>query len=186
MKNISSLLVAGAALAVLSAAMFPAAAQEKATDSLTAGEFTFHYGKPWERQQVVSPMRAGQLKYVQEGEGLEPVEAVIYFFGPGGAGGVEANIQRWIGQFEGTPSVEQEEKEIDGKKVHFLYAKGTYLESMGGPFSGKSAPKAGSMMLGAILESDKGAVFLKMTGPEKSVEAAKEAFIALARSPFGG
>ena len=111
MKKISSLFLAGAVSAIFSMGDFLANAQDEKKEALTAGEFTFQFGKPWERQQVTSSMRAGQLKFVQEGEGLESVEAVVYYFGPGGAGGVKANIDRWIGQFEGAPSVEQEVKE---------------------------------------------------------------------------
>lgn len=156
--------------------------------SLTAGEFIFKFAKPWENVSSGRPMRAGELKYDHTAEGLEDVECVFYYFGPGQGGGIEANIERWIGQFDGQPKVERETAEHKGHKVHYLYATGTYLDAgMGGPFSGApKTPKPNSMMLGAIIESQQGAVFLKLTGPEKSVTAVKDAFKKLSISPFEG
>ncbi len=170
------------ALALLATAG-PARAEDAKT--LQAGALTFEYGDPWKDVSSGRPMRAGELKYDHTEEGLEDVEVVFYYFGPGQGGGIEPNIQRWVGQFEGEPSVERETVEIDGHKIHYLYAKGTYLDSgMGGPFAGNKTPKAGYMMLAAIVENEKGAVFLKATAPEKSAEAIKDAFKKVAQSPF--
>lgn len=155
-----------------------------AGETLNAGEFTFTYGKPWEEVKVTSSMRAGQLKYNHEGDLPDP-EVVFYYFGPGQGGGIDANIDRWIGQFEGTPKTEKETVEVDGKKIHFLYATGTYLESSGGPFAGKKTSQPGYMLLGAILESSEGAVFLKLYGEEKAVKALKDDFKKLATSAKG-
>ena len=44
-----------------------------------------------------SAMRKAQFSVgVDAGEG----EIVFFYFGPGGAGGVDANVKRWLGQFE--------------------------------------------------------------------------------------
>ncbi|MCB1230192.1 MAG: hypothetical protein KDN19_08000 [Verrucomicrobiae bacterium] len=166
-------------------AAFAIAAHAEDTKTLKAGALIFKYGKPWEDVSSGRPMRAGELKYDHTEEGLEDVEVVFYYFGPGQGGGIEANLQRWIGQFEGEPKVEKEIDEVDGHKIHYLYATGTYLDSgMGGPFASQKTPKPGYMMLAAIVESDQGAVFLKATAPEKSAEATKEAFKKVAASPF--
>lgn len=156
-----------------------------AEDTLLAGEYTFKYGKPWKRMEVANSMRAGQLKYDHKDDKLQDPEVVFFYFGPRQGGGIEANMARWIGQFEGKPESEQETVEKGGKKIHFLEAKGTYLESSGGPFAGKKTARPGYLLLGAILESPEGAVFLKLFGEEKAVEALKEDFKKLAFSPFG-
>lgn len=156
-------------------------------DTITVSEFTFKFGKPWIRQQPVSSMRAGQLLYEQKDENLTDIELVIFFFGAGGGGGVQANIDRWLGQFEGTPESKTEEKEMGGKKVVLLTAKGTFLDTApgAGPFSGgPKTAKPDYTMLAAILPSEQGAVFLKLTGPDKSVEAMKEDFDKFVASPF--
>jgi len=178
MKNLLVILAA----ALLLTPSTPPRAEE--ADSLKVSEFIFTFGKPWVRQQVVSAMRAGQFTYDHEDENLADVELVIFFFGAGQGGGTQANIDRWIGQFEGTPESKTEEKEMGGKKVILLTAKGTYLESMGGPFSGNKTPKPDYTMLAAILPSEQGDVFLKLTGPTKSVEAMGDAFMKFTGSPF--
>ncbi|MDF2377724.1 MAG: hypothetical protein P1U81_15915 [Verrucomicrobiales bacterium] len=153
-------------------------------DTLIVSEFTFSFGEPWIRQQVTSPMRVGQLTYDHADENLEDVDVILYYFGEGQGGGTQANIDRWIGQFEGTPESKTEEVDVGDRKVTLLTAKGTYMESSGGPFSGNKTAKPNYTMLAAILPSEKGAVFLKLTGPEASVEAMKEAFIEFSKSPF--
>lgn len=154
-------------------------------ESLNVSEFTFKFGEPWVRQQVSSAMRAGQLTYDHEDEDLEDVDLVIYYFGQGQGGGTQANIDRWLGQFEGTPKSNTEEKEMGDRKVTFLTAEGTYMESMGGgPFSGDKKARPNYTMLAAILPSDRGDVFLKLTGPTDSVEAMKDDFAAFAESAF--
>jgi hypothetical protein len=172
------------AAALLAVPFAPVRAEE---DAIKVSEFTFTYDKPWVRQQAASSMRAGQFLYDHAEEGLTDVELVIFFFGAGGGGGIQANIDRWLGQFEGTPESKTEEKEMGGKKVTLLTAKGTYLETMAGagPFSGApKTPKADYTMLAAILPSEQGDVFIKVTGPVKSVEAMQEAFSAFIASPF--
>ncbi len=158
-------------------------AQEKAkSGQLKAGAFAFEYSKPWVEKPSKSPMRAGELTYkFDNDQELADVDAVFYHFGEGQGGGTEANIQRWIGQFEGTPKTETEVVEISGTKVTFLTAAGTYLESAG-PFAGEKTPRPGSILLGAVIESEKGNVFVKLFGPEGSVEKVKTPFRTLVRS----
>ena len=180
--TLASVFLAAAGLAA--SLSIPATAQDAKKETLNAGEFVFKYGKPWVRKQATSSMRAGQLTYEQKSEYLENVDLVIYYFGQGQGGGVEANINRWVAQFTGQPEKTIEKKKLGNREVTFLTAKGTYQESSGGPFSGKKTDRPGYMMLAAILPSSKGAVFLKLTGPQKSVEAMKKAFDQFAASPF--
>lgn len=174
-------------LFVASVLLATAAVLRAEDETITVGEFTFSYGKPWVRQQAVSPMRAGQFLYDHADESLADTELVIFFFGAGGGGGVQANIDRWLGQFEGTPMSKTEEKEMGGRKVILLTVKGTYLETApgAGPFSGApKTPKSDYTMLAAILPSGQGDVFIKVTGPTRSVEAMRGAFDTFIASPF--
>src|SRR5205807_2155263 len=103
----------------------------------------------------------------------EDGECAVFFFGPGQGGGVEANIKRWIGQFEqpdGRPSdqlAKQKQETINGLSVTTIDLTGTYLG--GGPTMGQSGKKAGYRLLGAIVEGPQGAIFFKLTGPTKTV-----------------
>lgn len=153
-------------------------------ETIEVSEFAFKFSDPWIRQQATSSMRAATLLYDHEDENLTDLELAVFFFGAGSnGGGKDANIERWVGQFEGEPEKKIEDKTYGDKEVTFLEAKGTFLESMGGgPFSGPKTPKEGYMMLAAILPSDQGWVFLKTTGPEASVLAMKDAFYAFAES----
>lgn len=106
--------------------------------------------------------------------GLAPVEGetdtaslTVFYFGPGSGGGIDANLQRWIGQMSmaegGSPR--QTTQEIAGMPTHLLEVHGTYNASMGGPMSGQSEPKEDYSMYAAVLETEQGNVFFKLTGP---------------------
>lgn len=157
------------------------AAEETSTIAL-AGH-TFSYGEPWAEKQVSSPMRAAELSYDHEDGELADLDLVFYHF-PNQGGGTRANLDRWIGQFAGTPEVEEEELEFDGTKVVMLVATGTYNESSGGPFSGNSTPRENYTMLAAVVETKSGPVFLKLYGPKDSVAAMRADFKKLLTSPF--
>ncbi len=96
-------------------------------------------------------------------------------------GGIDANIDRWIGQFDGVKDseVKKEKKDIAGATVHIVDISGTYKESMGGgPFApGKVEKRENYRMLGAIIETkEAGTIFVKMTGPQATVEPLAEGF----------
>lgn len=170
-------------LAVALAGFFSqASAEEAKSETLKAGEFTFTFGKPWVRQAVTSSMRAGQLTYKQADDSLKNVDVIFFYFGPGGAGGIKANIDRWAGQFQGGAETNTETKEVNGREIVYFTGKGSFQDSVGGPFSGNTVTKDNYKVQAAILPSDNGPVFLKMTGPAASVEATKEDFIKLAES----
>jgi len=98
------------------------------------------------------------------------------------AGGVQANIDRWIGQFEksdGAPNQTQET--INGLTVTTVDVSGTFKG--GGPMMAQSSgPKTGYRLLGAIVEGPEGDVFFKLTGPAKTVAAAQGEFQAMLKS----
>ena len=97
-------------------------------------------------------------------------------------GGVQANITRWIGQFENTDGAPNQKSEtIGGLPVTTVDVSGTFKG--GGPMMGQSSgPKAGYRLLGAIVEGPEGDVFFKLTGPAKTVAAAHDEFQAMLKS----
>ena len=103
------------------------------------------------------------------------------------AGGVQANIERWIGQFEqpdGSSSAakaKQKKETINGLPVTTVDLTGTFAGggmAMGQP----STKKPGYRLLGAIVETPQGEVFFKLTGPVKTVAAAQGEFQTLLKS----
>ncbi|MEM7698634.1 MAG: hypothetical protein AAF236_09555 [Verrucomicrobiota bacterium] len=173
-------------LLAISAGLLIAAASsaDDHIDTLAAGGLTFEFSEPFSSQTPTSSMRAGQLLYDHEDEALSDVEVVLFFFG-GTGGSTQANLDRWLGQFQGTPESKIEEVKYGETTVTHLVAKGTFMESMGGgPFSGNKEPRENYVMLAAIVPAPQGNVFVKATGPSESMMAMKEAFDAFVASPF--
>jgi hypothetical protein len=114
----------------------------------------------------LKPMR--KATYQAEGKS-GPAEIAVFYFGPGDGGGVEANISRWIGQFQGlTPEAAQRtENKVGDLKVHEVrVAKGTYASGMPG---GPTKPEVGWGMQAAVVETPAGNYFFKMLGPHQTV-----------------
>jgi len=147
------------------------------------GEFTFKRPTAWEWVDVsASPMRKAQLK-INGAEKSQSAEVVFFYFGESGAGGTKANVDRWLGQFQEPKdklNSKVEEMMIGKRKVTFVQAEGTYMSGMPGGPARTAQPN--SMLLGAILDSDQGNVFIKLTGPAKLVKASQGEFQKMVRS----
>src|SRR5262245_55021616 len=79
--------------------LFVSRGYAEAPSTFKVGEFNFTRPASWEWVEVTSPMRKAQLK-VKGKEGQANAEVVFFQFGSGSAGGVQANVNRWLGQFE--------------------------------------------------------------------------------------
>lgn len=120
-----------------------------------------------------SPMRKAQFDV---SEGAKKGEVVFFYFGAGGAGGVDANVTRWFGQFKEPKeklNAKTEKAKAGETPVTFVSAEGTYLS---GPPRGPKVEKPGQALLGAIVEGKEGAIFVKFTGPKATVKANAKAF----------
>jgi len=97
-------------------------------------------------------------------------------------GGVQANINRWISQFENTDGPPNQKSEtINELPLTTLDVSGTFKG--GGQMMGQpSAPKPGYRLLGAIVQGPEGDIFFKLTGPAKTVAAAQDEFQAMLKS----
>lgn len=115
----------------------------------------------------------------------EDAECVVYFFGQGQGGGVQANIDRWKGQFSepnGQPTQAKIAKRtIHGLSVTTIELAGNYT-GMGGPMAASPSVKQGYRMLGAIIENPGGNIFVKFTGPAKTIAANQAKFEQLLNS----
>ncbi len=139
----------------------------------------------WEAQPPRMMRVATYLIPMAEGDD-EPGECAVFFFGQGQGGSIDLNLQRWRDQFEtesgGTPTPAQRKSTINGLSVTTVSLAGTYLASMGPMFQSGAVKKPGYKMLGAIVEAPEGNVFVKLTGPEKSVLGAEGEFQDLLNS----
>jgi hypothetical protein len=90
-------------------------------------------------------------------------------------GATEANIQRWISQFDEVGREDRVEKTVNGLRVVTATVAGTYLG--GGMAIGQPAePKRDWALVGAIVECRGPSYFFKMTGPATAVRASRTAF----------
>ncbi len=130
------------------------------------------------------PMRAATYLVPAAGGDREGGECAIFV---NIGGGVQANIDRWIGQFsqpDGSPSnakAKQKRETINGFGVTTVDLTGTF-NSGGMGMGGATTPKTGYRLLGAIVEAPSGEVFFKLTGPEKTITAAQKDFQSLLKS----
>jgi hypothetical protein len=105
-------------------------------------------------------------------------ECVVFYFGPGQGGTVEANMERWIGEFKNPSSPDRSNETVHGIAIHRVKVKGTYsAHAMG--MGGESQEEKDAALIGAIAEGPNGSLFFKLTGPQKTVEAAEKDFNAM-------
>ncbi|HUF64000.1 MAG TPA: hypothetical protein VMN36_18115 [Verrucomicrobiales bacterium] len=178
MRHTRVLAWTGSAVALLSltTGAETAGGEEGRTFTVAGLEFTAPEG--WEKLKPASPMRKAEFKAPGK-EGEEAGEVAFFFFGEGKGGSVEANVERWYGQFEEPKDqieAKSETRERNGKKVTLVRARGTFLS---GPPIGAKTPKPGYALLGAILEGEDGPVFVKFTGPAGVVEKGEKDFLAM-------
>ena len=133
----------------------------------------------WEARPTSSGMRAAEWTIPGADKGAD-AELVVYYFGQGGAGGVEEDITRWFGQFEGeggkAPVQKRAEKTVaGGLKATLVEIEGRYVASMT-PGSTDKQDKPGTVMLGAIVETDRGPYYFKLLGPKATVDAIRREF----------
>lgn len=142
----------------------------------------------WKQVEPSSRMRLAQ--FAIPGEGGE-AEVTLFYFGPGQGGTAQANLERWVGQFEppageesgATRSFEMGSLEQDNLRIALVRAEGTYNPGsmgMGGP---APSAQAGYALFGCVIEGGpRGNVFLKATGPAALMQAESDAFEAVAKS----
>ncbi|MEM7145667.1 MAG: hypothetical protein AAF591_11065 [Verrucomicrobiota bacterium] len=147
----------------------------------TISGLEFKPAADWTSKEPSSNMRAAELD-IKTADDAEPLTAVFYYFGAGQGGSVDANFQRWLGQFEGEPEQNTEDIAAGDGKISLLHATGTYQV---GAMFGPKTPTPDYALLGAVVPGDDAPIFVKLTGPKDQVEAIKEQFTALISSPFG-
>lgn len=146
-------------------------------------EFTFDRPASWQWVQVNSSMRKAQLK-VEDSAKKESAEVVFFYFGEGGGGSTQANIDRWLGQFAEPKeklNSKVESVTVGGRKITYVQAEGTYQSGMPG---GPKTPLANSMLIGGIIEGEQGSVFVRLTGPAALAKSAQADFRKMIESPF--
>lgn len=106
-------------------------------------------------------------------------EVNVFYFGPNSGGGVQANLDRWVGQMQLASGADPDQAivhstfQADGMPGHIVSLDGTYLKSAR-PMGGEKVPHPGYRLVGVVLEGPRGSLFFKLTGPEKTARAMED------------
>ena len=155
-----------------------AALDLKAGDRQSLGGLSAVLPTGWKPTAPSSSMRTAE--YQLPGEGAGDASLVVFYFGADQGGSLEANIDRWYGQFTQPDGKSTQEharrwKKTVGKvEVTMVDISGTYTG--GGMGGGSNAPQTGYRMLGAILVSPRGPFFFKLVGPSTTVDHWNKSF----------
>lgn len=119
----------------------------------------------------------------------DPADGRMTVMGAGGS--IDANIDRWRGQFEGPDgrplgqdAVHAEKCKLGGEDAVIVDISGTFLDKVGGPFAPGPTVKREKyrMLAGIVTTKNLGNYFFKFYGPEKTVAAHKDAFTKMLES----
>ncbi|MCA9078803.1 MAG: SMP-30/gluconolactonase/LRE family protein [Planctomycetaceae bacterium] len=150
-----------------------------ATREVKAGPLTLNIPESWKQEQPSSRLRLAQF-VIPAAEG-DPEGTELVLSGPFG-GSAQANVQRWINQFDADGrELKMTQGETEQGKYILVDLTGTYNKSVGPPQFGKSKAMPGSRMLAVMLMSKAGNFFFKLAGPEKTVTNAADGL----RASFG-
>lgn len=147
-----------------------AGADSSASGSQGGPKLVFTTPEGW-TDKGASMMRDINFSFGEKGEGECYVARL-----PGAGGGLLANVNRWRSQM-GAEALTEEQvaalpvKPLFGQAAKFVTVDGTYSPGMG-----TTDTFANYRLMGLILASDAGAVFVKMTGPKELVTKNEAAF----------
>jgi hypothetical protein len=150
-----------------------------------AGGLTWKMPADW-KAEPARPMRAATYTVASAPGDKDPAECGIFFFGAGQGGSVEDNIERWRSQIlgpDGRPAKPKIDKRAArGMNITVVDSSGVYT-GMGGPIAAGSRAVPGYRLLGAVVQGSGGNnIFVKFTGPAKTIAANQQKFEELLSS----
>jgi len=132
-------------------------------------------------------MRQAQFRLAPIAGDHQAAEVNVFYFGPASGGGVEANLQRWVGQIENGTEPVRDRFTAGGMTGHTVALDGSYkaggMRPMGDDGGGA---KPGYRLVGVVLEGPRGSLFFKLTGPEATARAMEEGLMAMVQDARSG
>ncbi|MEX0704579.1 MAG: hypothetical protein WD069_20940 [Planctomycetales bacterium] len=179
MKPISNVSPAASlfALAMFSCGLAWSARAEEdvVTKQVKVQDVTLTVPDSWRQTEPASRLRLAQFEVPPVMGDKEQTELVVFSF-PGGGGGVDENIQRWVDQFEAEGrEVKLTQAKSPQGEYYFADIQGTYQMPVGPPIQRQTKRLEGARMFGLILKTDKGVYYLRMAGPRYTVSAQADA-----------
>ena len=149
------------------------------------GSLAYTSPAAWHSRPPASSMRVAEFVIPKSDGDSEDAELIIYYFGAGGGGSAEANIQRWIGQMQPPAGKKTDPRGdtrvVSGLKVSMVDVSGTYVAEMR-PGAADHYDKPGFRLRAAVVETPHGSYYIKMTGPARTMAAAGRAYDAFVAS----
>jgi hypothetical protein len=160
-----------------------AEAQEAEPIAFTAAEGALNFKAPGEWTKVQPRVNFIEAEFSIPKIDGDPKNGRLTIMGAGGS--IQANIDRWYTQFTqpdggATSEVAKvSETTVNEMTVHMVDITGTYMDTTGGPFNpnAKKVERENYRMVAAIIETaDNGNYFVKMYGPQDTMEKNLEGF----------
>jgi hypothetical protein len=133
-------------------------------------------------------MRKAQYRLAPVKGDAAAAEVNVFYFGPQSGGGVEANLQRWIGQMTlpdgGDPAAAAQRNTFTagGMACHVVSLDGSYKSGGGRPMGGGGEIMPGYRLVGVVIEGPQGSLFFKLTGPVATARQMEVDLLAMVKS----
>lgn len=169
-----------ASLMAITALAFPQSTFAQASTVSLLG-YTAAVPKTWTLRPPTSKMRLAEFVAGVPGG----AEVIVYSFGAGQGGTVEANLERWKHQFSNPDGKTVSERVTHGKVGTFPMTvaeyQGTYARGIG---AGSAPPDAlpNHILIAAIVETPKGSLIFQMFGPKVAAAAERDAYLSFVKS----
>ena len=144
--------------------------------AILAANLTYTAPPAWKSRPASSSMRVAEFVVPHAQGDTEDAELVVYFFGLS-VGSVDANIDRWVGQIQqpdgsaSKPKAQRDTKVVNDLNVTTVDVSGTYVAEVR-PGATEHFNKPNFKLRAAVVETPRGAYYIKMTGPAKTMAAA--------------
>jgi len=168
--------VGAAAVAATQAGGYAVSGPDGDQTKIEVGGLTMPKPVTWVWTAPSMQFRALQYAVPALGVNAPAAELVFSVFLAGDGGPVDANLDRWANQFRaGNAAAESKRSQstVNGMQVSRVESLGDYMGM------GAAAPRPGYMQLGAIVQAPGRTVFMKVVGPQATVESNRAAFEAM-------
>jgi len=169
-----------------SAADAPSDSHANAPGGTTLAGVSFTAPAQWQ-DLGANGMRKAQYRLAPVAGDAAPGEVNIFYFGPASGGGVEANLNRWIGQMvlpdgsDPAAGADRATFTANGMPGHIVSLNGTYKSGGGRPMGGTTTLLAGYRLVGVVIEGPEGSLFFKLTGPLATAQAMERDLVVMVK-----
>jgi hypothetical protein len=157
----------------------PASQPAAATVAAKVGPLSLKVPGEWRSIVPKSSMRKAQWA-LPGAAGASDADLTVFHFGPS-AGTLQANLDRWKGQFEQAPPNNATTSSIERKgasPITVLEVSGKYVAEKS-PGSGERYGEKDWRMLAAVVETADGSFYFKLVGPAATVQKWKDSFLKM-------